>query len=180
MTAALAALPEAADALAEAKAYLRLDGDGDDALLGRLIAAATTLCEGFTGQVLIARAASETIPAAAEWRRLSLTPVRAITGVDGLATGGEPFALAVEAYAIDIDAAGDGWVRVTAPSAAGRAIVHYQTGLAEAWSGLPEPMRQGVGRLVAHLYSHRDAADESGPPAAVAALWRPWRRMRLR
>jgi uncharacterized phiE125 gp8 family phage protein len=34
-------------------------------------------------------------------------------------------------------------------------------------------------RLVAHLFTHRDAADAGPPPAAVAAMWRPWRRLRL-
>ena len=180
MNAAIDAVPPSANSLADTKAYLRLDDDGEDALLTRLIAAATALCEGFTGIVLIARAVSETVPASNAWRRLTLTPVTAISGIEGRAGAGEPFALAVDAYAIDIDAAADGWVRVTAPGSATRAAVHYTAGLANGWTGLPEPIRQGIVRLAAHLYSHRDAADESGPPAAVAALWRPWRRMRLR
>jgi len=29
------------------------------------------------------------------------------------------------------------------------------------------------------MFAHRDAPDDAGPPAVVAALWRPWRRMRL-
>ena len=55
--------------------------------------------------------------------------------------------------------------------------VHAASG-ASRWEAL-EPIRQGVIRLAAHLFTHRDAADEGAPPAAVAALWRPWRRMRL-
>jgi len=34
---------------------------------------------------------------------------------------------------------------------------------------VPEPMRQGIVRLVAHMFAHRDAADEGRPPAMVAA-----------
>lgn len=41
-----------------------------------------------------------------------------------------------------------------------------------------EPLRQGIVRLVAHMHLHRDG--DQSPPAAVAALWRPWRRMRLK
>jgi hypothetical protein len=41
------------------------------------------------------------------------------------------------------------------------------------------PLRQGVVRLAAHLYAERDGPELGGPPAAVTALWRPWRRMRL-
>jgi hypothetical protein len=43
---------------------------------------------------------------------------------------------------------------------------------------IPEPVRQGVLRLVAHLFSARDG--EGGDiPVTVSALWRPYRRMRL-
>ena len=39
------------------------------------------------------------------------------------------------------------------------------------------PWATGVVLLTAHLFDHRGG--ESAPPAAVTALWRPWRRMRL-
>lgn len=95
--------------LGECKAFLRIEGDGEDALFAGFIRTATALCEAFTGQRLI-----------------------------GLPEG-----------------------------------------LAEDWNGIPEPLRQGIIRLVAHLYTHRDDADAGPPPTAVAALWRPWRRLRL-
>lgn len=164
----------------EAKAYLRIEGEAEDAALAGLVRAATGLCEGFTGQALIAREVRETIPASSEWRRLARTPVRVISAVEGLPAEGSAFALPVDAYAIDIDANGDGWARVIRQGAAGRAIVTYEAGMAAEWNGVPEPVRQGIVRLVAHLFTHRDAADGAGPPAAVAALWRPWRRMRLK
>lgn len=174
---AAAALPAA---IGEAKAYLRIEHEEEDALIAGLLRAATGLCEAFTGQALIARPVRETIPARPEWRRLARTPVRAITGVEGLPAEGSAFALPADAYAIDIDGNGDGWARVIRPGAAGRAIVTYEAGIAADWNGVPEPVRQGVVRLAAHLFTHRDAADGAGPPAAVAALWRPWRRMRLK
>ena len=164
----------------DAKAYLRIEGSAEDAVLDRLAAAATGLCEGFTGLTLIAREMRETIPATSEWRRLARTPVRAISGVEGLPAEGSAFALPADAYAIDIDANGDGWVRVIRQGAAGRAIVTYEAGVAAGLEGVPEPVRQGIVRLIAHLFTHRDAGDDAGPPAAVAALWRPWRRMRLK
>jgi len=167
------------DALDETKAYLRIDGTDEDEPLGRIIAAAIGHGEAFTGQVLLARGIVETMPVSVAWQRLGRTPVSAITAVESAAPGADPAALPADAYAIDIDAAGDGWVRVIAPAGATRAQVQYTAGLAEGWSGLPEPLRQGIVRLASHLYTHRDAADEGAPPAAVAALWRPWRRMRL-
>jgi uncharacterized phiE125 gp8 family phage protein len=164
----------------DAKAYLRIDDDAEDPLIARLIAAATGMCERFTGQTLVIRSMTEAIAANGSWCRLRTTPVRTITSVQGLPAAGMPFALAMDAYAIDIDASGDGWVRVIRPSGATRALVTVEAGIAADADTLPAPLYQGVLRLVVHLHAHRDAADDDGPPAAVAALWRPWRRMRLR
>jgi uncharacterized phiE125 gp8 family phage protein len=158
----------------EVKAYLRIEHAADDALIDRLVATAIGHGEAFTGQVLLATAIAETIPVAAEWRRLARTPVTAISAVEA-----QGVALAVDAYAVDVDAAGDGWVRIAPQPEAKVATVTYQAGLADSYAALPAPIRQGVIRLAAHLYTHRDAAAEAEPPAAVAALWRPWRRMRL-
>src|SRR5688572_27324296 len=122
-----ATLPVSLD---EVKAYLRIEDQAEDAVIAELVRTATGLCEGFTGQALIARQVRQTIPARADWRRLARTPVRAISGVEGLPADGSAFALPTDAYAIDIDANGDGWVRVTRPGAAGRAIVTYEAGIA--------------------------------------------------
>jgi uncharacterized phiE125 gp8 family phage protein len=97
-------VPPPLAALSEAKAYLRIADDGEDATMLALLAAATGLCEGFTGQALLARAVTEMIPAGEGWRRLSITPVRSIDSVEGMPAEGPAFAFAVDAYAIDIDA----------------------------------------------------------------------------
>jgi hypothetical protein len=52
-------------------------------------------------------------------------------------------------------------------------------GKAADWNGIQEPLRQGIVRMAAHLYTHRDGEDGRGPPAAVTALWLPYRRLRL-
>lgn len=166
-------------ALDEVKAFLRLEAGEEDALVAGLVRSATALCERFVGRALISREVVETLPASGAWRRLSVTPVIAVTGVEAIGEDGSSEALAVGDYEIDIDAHGDGWVRLTAPEEARRVRVTYEAGLGVDWNAVPEPLRQGITRLAAHLYAHRDAADEAGPPAAVAALWRPWRRMRL-
>lgn len=179
----MGAVEAAADAapasLAEAKAYLRIEAEDEDALIAGLIRAATGLCERFVGQALIARDAQEIVPASAAWRRLSLTPVIAIAGVEAIGADGAGVALPIEGYAIDIDGNGDGWVRLTIPSEATRVRVTYSAGMGDDWNFVPEALRQGIVRLVAHLYAHRDDPREAAPPACVAALWRPWRRMRL-
>jgi uncharacterized phiE125 gp8 family phage protein len=164
----------------EAKAYLRIEGEGENALVGRLMTGAAELCERFVRQTLLTRAFDETIGPSSAWRRLGACPVLAISSVESIAEDGAAAPLAADAYAIDIDAEGQGWVRVKDAFGASRIRVRYQAGMAADWAGLPDALRQGMIRLTAHLFTHRDAAEDGGPPAAVTALWRPWRRMRLR
>ena len=109
-----------------------------------------------------------------------MAPVRAIAGVSALAADGTATALPVGDYALDIDAAGEGWVRLLRTITQKRIRVAYSAGMAADPNGLPEALRHGIVRLAAHFYMNRDAAGEVAPPAAVTALWRPWRRMRLR
>jgi len=161
-------------ALAEVKAFLRIGHDGEDDLLGALIRSASEMCESFTGRALLPRDLKETLPTASAWTRLGIGPVRSITSVE--TTGGP---LPADAFAIDIDAAGDGWVRVLRGDGARIVRVAYAAGLATEAAGLPEALRHGIIRLAAHLYTYRDQAGGEGPPAAVTALWRPWRRMRI-
>lgn len=160
------------------KAYLRVQAGDEDAVIERLVRGAGGLCERFIGQALIIREGAEVVAGCGEWRRLSTGPVRSIEGVVGLDGAGMETALATEACGIDIDANGDGWVRLSASAGVGRARVTFSAGLAADAAGVPEAIAQGIVRLVAGQYVARDGGD--GPlPAAVTALWRPWRRMRL-
>lgn len=159
--------------LDEVKTFLRIDGCEEDAMIAGLVRAATDVAEAFTGQRLIARDFTERVNCVPTWQRLAATPVVEIAGVES-----GNVALAGGDYEVDIDLAGDGWVRILAGSDT-RAVVRYRAGLAQDWNGVPEALRLGIIRLVSHLYTHRDGADTGGAPAAVAALWRPWRRVRL-
>jgi uncharacterized phiE125 gp8 family phage protein len=168
-------------ALDDLKDYLRISLDEEDGLLADLLVAATDMAERFTGQILVDRAVTEVMPACGEWRRLSVRPVRSVTGVTAIPATGPETALAVDAYAIDIDRNGDGWVRVPRQHG-GRVRVAYRAGIAADGAGVPDAIRHGVVRLVGEYYARRSASpggSEPQPPAAVSALWRPWRRMRL-
>jgi uncharacterized phiE125 gp8 family phage protein len=173
-------------ALAELKALLRVTVSDEDALLAGLARGAAEMCEAFTGRALIDRAVEEVLAASAGWTRLGAAPVRSIEGVAALGEDNITSPLAADAYAIDVDAAGDGWVRVhdAAPSTssgqAARVVVSYRAGMAADPNGVPEALRHGIVRLAAHLYTDREQAMPAGPPAAVTALWRPWRRLRIR
>ena len=163
--------------VAEAQAYLRIESGEEEALLAGLLRSATGLCEAFTGQCLVARTVTERLQAGAAWQRLSATPVRSIDTVAPVGPGGAETPVQPVAYAIDIDRNGDGWVRLTGlPETL--VTVGYSVGMAADGNGVPEPLRQGILRLTAHMFNSRDG-DSGEPPAAVTALWRPYRRMRL-
>ncbi len=167
-------------ALAELKDWLGITIAADDAALTALLRAALELCEGFTGLMPLVQTCEEVLPVAAEWQRLAAQPIQTITLVEGLPAEGARFVLPLESYALDLDADGSGRVRVHNPGAAGRIAVRFGAGLAADWPDLPDALRHGVLRLAAHQYRHRESETSAPlPPAAVAALWRPWRRVRL-
>jgi uncharacterized phiE125 gp8 family phage protein len=160
-------------AIADVKALLRITTNGEDALIAAFAETALSLAERFTGRVTIARTMTETLPAANAWQMLRAVPASSISAVVNAA--GVP--LAADAYAIDIDADGRGWVRVIEADGGTLVEVTLSAGTASDWAGLPAPLRQGAILLAAHLFVERDAV--TPPPAAVTALWRPFRMMQL-
>jgi len=156
-----------AAAVAAVKAQLRASIGDDDALIAAMIEVALGVAEQFVGQVLIAREVSAVVEAGAAWQLLPIGPVSAITAVTAVGT-----ALPIADYAVDVDAAGLGWVRVGR-----RASVIARAGMSVDWAGLPAAVRHGVAMLGAHLFEDRGGARPV--PTAVTALWRPFRRMAL-
>lgn len=166
-------------ALGELKSWLAITSSAEDVLLTGLIGAAVETCEGFTGCMPLQQTCEEIHTSSPGWQRLLSAPVQAITGVEGIPAEGPRIALSSDAYEVDLEGDGTGMVRVLRQGAAGRIAVRFTAGLAPGWGSLPEGLRHGIVRLAAHLYRERDAGDAGNPPAAVTALWRPWRRMRL-
>ncbi len=165
--------------IAEVKAFVRIDHDADDAAIDAFLRSAAGLCEDFTGLMLIVRSVTDILPAWQAWQKLKRLPVQAIVSVEAVEADGTSSLLAVEDYAIDIDSEGLGWVRMREESDASRMRVVYSCGLAADWDDLPAGLRQGIVRLAGYLYANRDGVDAMGPPHAVTALWRPYRRMRI-
>lgn len=156
-------------ALAELKAWLAIGTSHDDAALTQLLRASLDTFEAFTGTMALEAACEEIHPAHAGWTTLVTRPVQAISQIEGIPA---------EDYAIELDADGGGRVRLIRAGAATRIAVRFTAGLADGWAALPEAVRHGVVRLAAHHFRPRDER-QAEPPTAVAALWRPWRRMRL-
>lgn len=161
------------------KAWLAIGASGDDAVLTQLLRASLDTFEAFTGTMALEATCEEVHPASAGWTSLATRPVQAIVQVEGVTPAGARVLLAADDYALDLDADGGGRVRLVRPGEATRIAVRLTAGLAAEWAGLPEGIRHGVVRLAAHHFRARDGEPASEPPAAVAALWRPWRRMRL-
>lgn len=183
--------------LGELKAYLRFEDTSEDALLAGLLRSARTLCEAFTRVWLVERGAVETVAAIlAPWcpppnrtmsggavrpppgARLAGAPVTTVGLVEAIDPGGGARTLTPDAYTVSYDADQVGRITTTDPTAL-QVRVTYRAGIATDWNGVPEPLRQGIVRLAAHMWTNRDGSDETGPPAVVAALWRPWRQVRL-
>lgn len=167
-------------ALGELKAWLGLSTARDDAELVHLLGAAIEVCEGFTGALPLSVGCEEVLDACSGWLALSGRPVQAITALAALGPTGTRRALLPADWTAELDADGGGRVRLVNPVSETRLVATYVAGLAADWNALPEALRQGLIRLAAHQHRERDADRPAPfPPAAVAALWRPWRRMRL-
>lgn len=165
--------------IAEVRAFVRIDHDADDAAIDAFLRSAASLCEDFTGQMLIARSVTDMLPARHAWQKLKRLPVQSITSVEAVAADGIASLLAVADYALDIDSDGIGWIRLQRIDGGSRIRVTYTCGLAAGWDELPASLRQGIIRMAGYLYANRDGVDAGGPPSAVTALWRPFRRMRI-
>ncbi|SLJ94319.1 head-tail connector protein [Novosphingobium mathurense] len=173
-----ATLPSSA--LAEVKQWLGITTAQDDAALQALLETALDQFEAFTGQRPLESECEETLDAAAGWMSLATRPVQAITSLETLAADGSRMALATERYDIDLDADGTGRIRLLANKPDARIAVRFTAGLSAAWDDLPQSLRHGVIRLAAHQHRERETEGAAQlPPASVAALWRPWRSLRL-
>lgn len=165
--------------LAELKDWLAIRATGEDAPLEAGLRAALEMCEGFTGVMPLAQSCEEVLPAARQWLALSAVPVSALVEVAQLDLSGARHGLEERDYAFAIDADGAARLRLLRPVAGERVVVRYSAGLADGWDALDAGLRQGIVRLAAHHYGERAGDGGGSPPASVAALWRPWRRLRL-
>jgi uncharacterized phiE125 gp8 family phage protein len=181
----IAPTPLPASALAELKEWLGINSTREDALLTILLGSALELCESYTGTRPIEALCEEIWPVRPHfgetgWQQLSTRPVGSISSIEAVTANGERIFLPTDAYAVDLGADGEGRFRVIDGGGATRVAVRFTAGLASRWDSLPAALRQGVIRMAAHHHRSRDEGSAAtAPPAAVAALWHAWRRMRL-
>ncbi|MBB3996574.1 head-tail connector protein [Aureimonas pseudogalii] len=168
--------------LAEAKGFLRLEHDGEDALVTRLIAAAREAVEAETGLVLrVARARLALEPPAGGGRiELSRRPVRRVVAAEAFDVAGEAMTIDPAGIAVRNEPLGAS-LRLPAMAAPNGLELDLELGLDPA--AVPEGVRQAILRLVAAAFETRAAVPAAMQPAVmppfVRGLLAPLRRVRL-
>jgi len=183
--------------LADAKTWLRVGHDEEDALIADLLKSAAARVELDTGLALIARSYRETLDAwperglsaygqafsVARGPLISVEAVR-IYARDGDATlwnpaeyhaeTGEPGRI-VAVYPFSLPCPG---------RAAGGIEIEFTSGFGVDPGDVPAPLKEAMLRLAARSYATAEPAEsarrgEADLPEDVEALLRPWRRVRL-
>ncbi|GLK75998.1 hypothetical protein GCM10008171_12520 [Methylopila jiangsuensis] len=162
--------------LADAKAFLRLDHDDEDALVLGLIAAARAEVERLTRRVLVAQRwrLDAPVPPPGGAVILRPRPVREVEAVRFRARDGTLTALDPADWRFDWASERLEILRVT-PEA--RVVeIDLACGYGDP-EDAPESLRLALRRLVADAYERRTGAD--GPRADVADLIAPYRDLKL-
>lgn len=162
-------------ALAEAKAFLRLEHDDEDTLVASLISAARAEIETLTRRVLVGQRwrFDAAVPADGSPILLKPRPVREVEAVRVRRSDGTVETLDEDAWAFEW--AGER-LKLLKPVNAPSVEIDLACGYGEP-DEAPEPLRLAVRRLVADGFERRSGAD--GPPADVFALFAPYRDFRL-
>jgi uncharacterized phiE125 gp8 family phage protein len=174
--------------LDEARAFVRVEGSAEDALLEALVTTARLQVESATGRALIAQ----------DWRlvlddwppdrrvRLPIAPLVSLTSIttydpDSAATVEPLTDVLVDAHAEPpqlLLPAGFG----AGPLRERQGIaIDYRAGYGETAADVPAPLRQAALLLIAYWFENRDmAALPAGPvPAGIDRLVAPYRMVRL-
>lgn len=146
--------------LAEARSHLRLDHQGDDALLSGLIRAARQEVERSTGLALLEqhwRLALDRWPRSGR-AALAVHPVREVLSVTVFGSEGEASLLAPASYEADL-LSRPARVHFSEMPKPGRIMngveIDFTAGFGEAGTDVPDLLRRAILLLVAHWYEFR-------------------------
>ena len=190
--------------LAEARAHLRIDGTGDDALIAALIAAAREAVESHTRRALMAQSWRLTLdrfpgaplpwwdgvrqgadlPSSAGAIELPRPPLQSVASVTVFDDADAPAVVPAADYFVDTAREPGRIVLRSAKSwpvvrrAAAGVEIDFTAGYGAA-TDVPQAIRQGILLLAGYWFENREAVSPDGPaaeiPLGVAMLWRPWR-----
>lgn len=169
------------EALSDLKSWLGISRPNEDSLLEGLMEAGLSLCEAFTGQAPLVQTVEHLISPKYGWKNLASRPVKSLVSVELVAEDGSRTPLDASAFVFDLEAGSSARFELKQNLSGQSIAVQVTAGIAPDWASMPAPLKQGVIRVAAHHYRDRDAPGDrnSPPPASVAALWRPWRIVRL-
>ena len=172
-------------AVAEMRAFLRLDDAAEDDLVSALIGAARRCVEASAGRILISQA----------WRlhldgwpadrvvNVPLSPLIAVDAVRVFDAAGVPAVVLSALYSTEaacdppriiLDAA------IPVPGHARQGIeIDIRVGYGASAESVPEPLRHAIRMLAARWFESRGDDAAAAPPPDVLALIAPFRRVRL-
>jgi uncharacterized phiE125 gp8 family phage protein len=174
--------------LADAKIHLRIGHSAEDDLIAALIEAARLHVECAYGLALIAQGwmlRLDRWPSCPEID-LAVWPVSAIEAVRVIGEESDAFVIDAAHYVLDASARparlirrpGRCWPNPATPRSG--IEIGFTAGYGAAAGDVPQPIRQALRHLVAHLYENRDGVLSLGAgPAIAASLLSPYRLHRL-
>lgn len=168
-------------ALAEFKEWLGISRPDEDPMLLELLGASIAACEAFTGQAPLEQTIEERISVRKGLYRLRSRPARMLVNAELIDQIGSRTSLSGQGHGFVLDHDGVATADLKYDLEGQAVAVTLMVGLAADWSSVPKALRQGIVRLAAYYFRDRDGTVDrnSHPPASVAALWRPWRTLRV-
>ena len=157
--------------LAEAKAFLKVDGNAEDSLIMTLIGAARLHVEGVTGKALLAQSWRVVLD---DWPdygivKLPVSPLMAITEISATDGNGASHTVPLDQFGSEPDRLIVPRVVVGMPALQERQGIEidYVAGFGTEPEEVPADLRQALLGLVAHWHEHRDAVIVAGSGAVV-------------
>jgi uncharacterized phiE125 gp8 family phage protein len=174
--------------LTEAKQFLRVDHDDDDAVISALIAAARTHMEAITRRVLLTQTWRLVLDAwPADGRIVArIGPLQALHAARVFDADGVAQALEVESFVVDAAAnviAAPRWALPPPGRSHAGIALDVLCGYGALGSDVPADLRHALRLLVAHGYEHRGLVAVGGAvamqPGGFSALIAPYRVLSL-
>jgi len=171
--------------LAEAKAFLRVEHNDDDDVIGALIASARIHVEAQTRRALVTQSWRLTLDAWPADGRLAVRPAPLIALTAARVYDESDNAGALDLQAFVVDTAGSQlafapWALAQPGRAVAGIELDVSVGYGDAVSAVPEPLRHAVRLLTAHWYENRGITGSGSVlPTTVAALIAPYRMLSL-
>lgn len=162
-------------ALNEAKLFLRIEHEAEDAVIVRAIANAREACEHYLGIALLPQAWRYQCASAGALRVvLPFGPVSAIDAVTVTRADAEVLPIGESAFRLSID----GFTLIFSHALPAQVLaVEYVAAYADSAAALPALLKQGILHHVAALLEQREG--QAPMPLASLQCYQPFRRVRL-